>query len=275
MRKKMTIREAIVLVILSALACMTLFPLLFMILTTFKTRDEYLTGLFDWPRQFSFRNYGIVLDSFDFFRMNLNSLIVTASAVALSLLVTSMLGYSLSKINFSGKKIVFGLVVSGMFMPGQVLIIPVYSIMIKLHLVNSYLGLVLFYVATSVSFGTFLMIANLKGMPNELIESGKIDGAGLFRIYWSIALPMLAPTLATAAILNFISYWNELLYAMVLLQKEDMRTVTVGVTSLANRFGGNAPLLYAGLLLSSLPVMIIFFGFQKYLVKGISGGAVK
>lgn len=273
--KKITVREAIVLLILCVLACITLFPLLFMGLTTFKSRDEYMTGLFDWPKQFNFHNYSVVLDSFNFFKMNMNSFIVTVAAVALSLFVTSMLGYSLSKINFSGKKVIAGLVISGMFMPGQVLIIPVYTIMIKLHLVNSHLGLILFYVATSIPFGAFLMIANLKSLPNELIESGKIDGANLFRIYRSIVLPMLAPTLATAGILNFISYWNELLYAMVLLQKEELRTVTVGVASLANRFGGNAPLLYAGLLLSSLPVIVIFFGFQRYLVKGISGGAVK
>lgn len=273
--KKMTIREAFVLLVLSLLAVVTLFPLAFMVLTTFKTRNEYMKSLFGWPEHLDFRNYTVVMDSFDFVRMNTNSFIVTISAVLLSLLVTSMLGFSLSKIEFGGKKLIAALVISGMFMPGQVLIIPVYSMMIKLGLVNSHLGLILFYVATSIPFGTFLMIANLKSMPKELIESGQIDGAGLFRIYRSLALPMLAPTLATAGILNFISYWNELLYAMVLLQKEELRTITVGVASMANRFGGNAPLLYAGLLLTSIPVIVIYFFFQRYLVKGITGGAVK
>lgn len=273
--KKHKTREIIIFVILSIIACVTIFPFLFMVLTTFKDRNEYLVSLFGWPEQFTFNNYKIVWDSFDFIGMTFNSFVITASAVFLSLLVTSMLGFALSKIQFSGKKLITALVVSGMFMPGQVLIIPVYNIMIKLGLVNTYLGLILFYVATSIPFATFLMIANLKNVPNELMESAKIDGASLFRVYRSIALPILMPALATAAILNFISYWNELLYAMVLLQQEEMRTITVGVTSLVNRFGGNTPLLYAGLLLSAIPVILIFFIFQKYLVKGVTGGAVK
>jgi raffinose/stachyose/melibiose transport system permease protein len=260
---------------LSILALSTILPLIYMFLVTFKTKDEYFQNMFSLPKSLNFDNYINVLSQFNFLRITLNSIIVSLGAILLSLLITSMAGFSVSKLKFSGKKLFVLLILSGMFMPGEVLILPVYQILIKFNLVNNFLGLILFYVATSIPFTTFLIIANLRGVPNEIIESSRIDGASSWKVYFHIILPMLRPTLATVAILNFIGYWNELLYALILLQDPNMKTVTISVVSLINTYGGNPPLLYAGLFLSALPVIIVFFIFQRHLTKGVSSGAIK
>lgn len=262
-------------VFLSMMAIATIVPLLYMVMVTFMSKEQYSMNMFSFPKTFNFDNYKIVLQNFDFIKMTINSFIISICSVALSLLVTTMAGYSLSKLNWRGKRFIYVMIATGMFMPGQVLLLPVYNLLIQMNLINSYLGLIVFNVAISVPFTIFMIIANLSGIQNEIIESAKIDGAGTFTVYWRIVIPLLKPTLATVAILNFINYWNELLYSMIILQNEELRTVTVSIVSLTTKFGSNPPVLYAGLLLSALPVVIVFFVLQKYIIKGVSAGAVK
>lgn len=273
MSKKVS--RATIFILLVILAIGTLGPLLYMVGVTFLTKDEYMLNNFALPTSFNFDNYKILFQNFDFVKLTINSFIISFGSVVLSLFVTSLAGYSLSKLRWRGKKLIYVLIGTGMFMPGQVLILPVYNLFIQMGLINSYLGLIIFNVALSVPFTIFMIVANLNGIQNEIIESAKIDGAGSFTVYTRIILPLLKPTLATVAILNFISYWNELLYAMVILQDDSMRTVTVSIVQLTNAYGSNPPVLYAGLLLSALPVIIIFFVLQKHIIKGISSGAVK
>lgn len=262
-------------VFLSMMAIATIVPLLYMVMVTFMSKEQYSMNMFSFPETFNFDNYKVVLQNFDFIKMTINSFIISICSVALSLLVTTMAGYSLSKLNWRGKRFIYVMIATGMFMPGQVLLLPVYNLLIQMNLINSYLGLIVFNVAISVPFTIFMIIANLSGIQNEIIESAKIDGAGTFTVYWRIVIPLLKPTLATVAILNFINYWNELLYSMIILQNEELRTVTVSIVSLTTKFGSNPPVLYAGLLLSALPVVIVFFVLQKYIIKGVSAGAVK
>jgi raffinose/stachyose/melibiose transport system permease protein len=260
---------------LCAVAASMILPLLFMVLTTFKTRAEFLGNMFALPKQINFDNYRLLWHDFNFFRLAFNSLIISFCSVILSLWLTSMSGYSLARIPFFGRKVFIMFILLGMFMPGQVLILPVYSILINLNLVNSYWGLMLFYVGSSTSFTTLMIMANVKKIPHEILESAKVDGANQWQTYLYIVLPMLRPILATVAILNFIGYWNELLYALILLQDPELRTLTSSIVSVVNKFGSNPPVLYAGLLISALPVIILYFALQKHLIKGVGAGAVK
>ena len=275
MRNTSKTAQVLVVVLLLILAVSTLLPILYMCEVTFLTKEEYMVNMFSLPSSLSLKNYRLVLENFNFLRMSFNSLLVSGFAVFFSLFLTSLTAYSLNKLQWRGKKFVIGLITVGMFMPGQVLILPVYQILINLNLVNSRLGLIAFYVALSIPFTVMMMLANIKSVSNEIIESASIDGAGHFRVYLSIVLPLLKPTLATAAILNFITNWNELLYAMILLQDEKLRTVTVSVVSMTNKFASNIPLLYAGLLLCALPVIVVYLVAQKQIIKGVSAGAVK
>ena len=273
--KKFSVAKLLIFLFLVILAIGTIAPLLYMVMVTFLTKDQYALNNFAIPTSLNFSNYKILFQNFDFIQLSKNSLIISFSSVVLSLFVTTLAGYSLSKLQWKGKRLVYVLIATGMFMPGQVLILPVYNLFIKMGLINSYLGLIIFNVALSIPFTLFMIVANLQGINNEIIESAKIDGAGPFTVYRTVILPLLKPTLATVAILNFISYWNELLYSMIILQDESMRTVTVSIVQLANAYGSNPPVLYAGLLLSALPVIIIFFVLQKHIIKGVGSGAVK
>ncbi len=272
---KSKIGRSLVFIYLSTLAASTILPLVYMFLTTFKTKDQYIANNFSLPTSFNLDNYRFILSDFNFLQLAKNSTLISLGAIVLSLLVTSMAGYAVAKLKFRGKKLLVLFIVSGMFMPGLVLILPVYQMLIKFNLVNSYLGLIIVYVASSVPFTTFMIVANLKGIPDAIIESAKIDGAGSWRVYWHIILPLLKPTLATVSILNFIGYWNELLTALIVLQDPAKKTVTIGVISLVNKFSSNVPLMYAGLFLSAIPVIVVFFIFMKQIINGVSSGAVK
>jgi len=275
MTKKGSAGGIIVFLLLIILAATTLLPIAYMIMVTFLNKNEYLQNIFAFPSSFDFTNYRIVLESFDFLRMTLNSLFISVTTVFFSLLFNSLCAYSLVKLQWNGKGLIRMLIIVGMFMPGQVLILPVYQILIKLNLVNNMFGLIIFYVATSVPFTVMMIMSNLRGISNEIIESAMIDGAGSFTVYSKIILPLLKSTLATATILNLISNWNELFYSLILLQDEKIRTVTVSVVSLTNKFASNPPLLYAGLLLSALPVILVYLIAQKHIIKGVSSGSVK
>lgn len=274
-RKKITPSRVFVFLLLAATAVVTLAPFVYMVITTFKEKSEYLVNMFGMPENFSFKNYKIIFENYDVLRMNLNSFKVVIISVLGTLLITSMAGYALAKLDFKGKKLLYALIAFCMIMPGQVLMIPVYHILTKLHLINSLVGLVLIYMTSSIPFATFLFVANCLGIPDGVIEAAKIEGAGFVRIYTAIVLPLLRPTLAAVAILNFISYWNELFWAMILVQKESERTLTVGLVSLTGRFGSNTPLVYTGLFINCIPIIVIFFIFQKQLIKGTSAGALK
>jgi ABC-type glycerol-3-phosphate transport system permease component len=234
-----------------------------------------MENMFGLPVELFSNNYRMVFDRFDIIQLGFNSLIVTMSSIVISLLITSMAAFGFAKFRFRGNALLFTLVIGCMMIPGQVLMIPVYKIMADLQLINNYFSLILFYVATSIPFATFLLSANCRSIPYELLEAAKMDGANNFRIYRSIILPLLKPSLITLAILNFLSFWNELLYSMLFLQKGSMQTMTVAVATLMGRNTYNMPLLMTGLLINCIPVILIFLIFQRYIQKGITVGAVK
>lgn len=273
--KKMTLSRIFVFLLLAFTAVGTLAPFFYMVMTTFKEKSEYLVNMFGFPEKFSLLNYKIIFENYDIVRLNINSFVVVAISVIGTLTVTSMAGYAMAKLDFRGKKLLYALIAFCMIMPGQVLMIPVYHILTKLGLINSLVGLVLIYITSSIPFATFLFAANCRGIDNGIIEAAKIEGAGFVKIYLKIILPLLKPTLAAVAILNSISFWNELFWAMILVQKESERTLTVALVSLTGRFGSNMPLVYTGLFINCIPIIIIFFIFQKQLIKGTSAGALK
>ncbi len=273
--KKFTPSRVFVFLLLAFTALGTLAPFFYMVMTTFKEKSEYMVNMFGLPKKISFFNYKIIFENYDIFRLNINSFVVVTISVIGTLIVTSMAGYSMAKLDFKGKKLLYALIAFCMIMPGQVLMIPVYHILSKLGLINSLLGLILIYVTSSIPFATFLFQVNCKSIDDGIIEAAKIEGAGFIKIYIKIILPLIKPTLAAVAILQFISYWNELFWAMILVQKESQRTLTVALVSLTGRFGSNMPLVYTGLFINCIPIIIIFFIFQKQLIKGTSAGAIK
>lgn len=275
MRKKIKIGRILVFLFLTFIAVGTIAPFIYMVLTTFKEKNEYIIHMFSMPESLNLKNYKVIFKNYNILQLNKNSLIITAGSLVGMLTVTTMAGFAVSKLKFTGKRILYALMAFCMIMPGQVVMIPVYTLMSKLGLVNSHLSVILIYITTSIPFATFLFAANCSSVNDGIIESAKIEGASIPVIYLRIILPMIKPTIAAVAILNFVSYWNELFWAMILLQEDAKRTLTVGLVSLTGRFGSNMPLTYTGLLINCIPIIIVFFIFQKQLIKGTSAGAMK
>jgi len=227
-----------------------------------------------WPHTFTLDNFRDLFSRLDFPTYFLNSTIVAALTTAGNLLFCSLLGYALAKLRFPGRKAMF-LVVLGMLMvPGMVTFVPQFVLVSNLALANSYAGLVLPFLAGP--FGVFLMRQFLMSIPDDLIEAARVDGAGEWRIFWRIVLPLCRPALATLGILTFLSSWNNFLWPLVVATTEDKYTLPVALALYSvgqNRtdFG----LLLAGAVVVVLPVLIVFLILQRHFLRGIATTGLK
>src|SRR5262245_21377070 len=204
-----------------------------------------------------------------------NSLIVTSGAVALSVICATLAGYSFSKIPWRLRAPVYYFVLSWIVIPPLLLMVPNYVEMVQLGLLDTYGSVILLYTALNLPFNVYLMTAFFRSLPDELIEAARIDGAGVHRTFGLILLPLAKPAIATLVIFNVLWAWNEFLFALLMLQSDSVKTLTVGVLQLQGRFTTDYPALMAGLLITSLPVIVAYLVFQRHLVRGIVAGAVK
>ena len=260
---------------------LSLFPFLWLTSTALKGMDE---NIFQYPpyflpRDLTFANFIQVWKQIPFLTYFFNSFIVAAFTVILNLVFSSLAAYPLARMEFKGKKVVFSLILSTIMIPFQAIMLPVYLIVLKLHMVDSYgcvpgyLGLILPFAVNA--FGIFLMRQAFLSVPKEMEEAAFIDGCSLFNIWRKILLPMTSPTLAVLAIFTFIGSWVEFLWPSIVLTKKTLYTLPVGVNDLQGMFSANWRLIAAGSIISIIPIIIFFIIMQKYFVSGQNEGAVK
>lgn len=219
------------------------------------------------------QNYYKVWQDIPIPRYFANSLIVAISAVVLNLLTCSLAAYPLAKLRFRGRNLMFTLLLGTLVFPPQLLMIPLYVMAIKVfHFENTFYGLVLPF-ATS-AFGIFLLRQIYMGIPDELLEAARLDGASEFGIWWRILMPLIRPGLATLAIITFVNAWNDFLWPLLMLSDRDLFTLPIGLAFLRGFFSGNLRTVAAGIIVATLPVMIVFIAFQRQFIRGLSG-AVK
>lgn len=253
-------------------AATIVYPLYFVIITSLRPNADYLQNPFGLPGVWSFENYGRLIDSYGIGQAFLNSLFVGVVSVTIILVLATLAGYALAKLPVPGTKYITAAFVSVMLIPGPVLIIPIYLMLARLELVGTYQGLILVYVATGLPFATFFLTLSFRGIPDEVIEAARIDGAGFFRIMWSIIAPMGSSGLATLAVLQFLGAWNELIFAFILIQDEGMRLLTPQLASIGERFLTDQPLVSAGLFVTaSVPLILLAFA-SKYIMQGLQVG---
>ncbi|MBX3085546.1 MAG: carbohydrate ABC transporter permease [Anaerolineae bacterium] len=260
---------------LCLVALTTLLPLGYMGMTALKTRTEYLTNPFGLPQSFYLDNFRVMIENYGFLRSFGNSVLIVGSALFLSLLIGSLAAFAVAKLRFRGKRVFFLFLISLQLIPGQVLLIPIYLLFSRLGMINNYLSVIFMYMVGSLPFSIFFLSASFRNMPDELMEAARIDGASFREVFQHIILPMGRPAILTLGILNFLSMWNELILALMLLPDENKRTITASVSMVIGRFTTNQPLLMTGLLMSSLPTVVVLVMFSNYLVKGISAGIGK
>ena len=257
--------------------CFTMaLPFLWMVLTSLKPLSE--VGLESWmPTHWQWSNYATVFDEtgegIPFARFYWNSLFVAAFVTFLQVLTSSLAAFSFSRLQWPGRDKVFMLYLSTMMLPGLVMMIPNFQIMIKLHLVDTLPGLVI--PASFSAFGTFLLRQFMLTIPNSLDEAAEIDGASPWRVFWDIILPLARPGLITLTIFTFIGNYQSFFWPLVMLRGAARYTLPVGLLFFDSTRGQSTHLMMAAVTMSVLPMVILFVGLQKYLVKGIQMGAVK
>jgi len=250
-------------------------PIAYALATSLRIPSESFTLPPRWiPIPPDFSNYEAVFSTVPLGHYVVNSMFITLSIVVAQVATSALAGYAFARLNFPAKNLLFWLILATMMIPQQATIIPVFVEISKIGLADTRSALILPAVATA--FGTFLMRQYFMRIPNEFEEAALIDGASHWRIFWSIYLPMVRPGLTVLAILSFNGYWNEFLRPLVFLKSIDKFTLPLGLVNLQGYMGtGSISVVLAGVIISLLPVLIIYILGQRYLVEGIMLGGLK
>ena len=262
-------------VLLIALAIITVFPFLWMLLTSLKGPTD---PIFSVPPQFlpndpTLANYGRVLDALPIPRFFLNSVIVSVAVGALNVLVAAMAAYPLAKMRFRGREAIFYLLLATLIVPAQLTYIPSFVLAVNVFHYYDTLPALIFPNIVS-AFNIFLLRQAFRGVPNDLIDAARVDGAGEWRIWWQILLPIVRPSLAAVAIFTFVTSWNDFLWPSLMLHTPEGLTLPVGLAALQGFFASDSRSIAAGVTMTVVPILLFFVVVQRYFVRGLAG-AVK
>ncbi|MGI6725915.1 MAG: carbohydrate ABC transporter permease [Christensenellales bacterium] len=279
MQKQKPIYRLFVFLLLLLFAFMSLAPFVYLLIASFVTDMsqvfKYGLSLKIKPEMLSTANYQMLVTERNavFFRWSLNSLIVSALYTILSLSTSSMVGYGISMYRFKGKKIYIILILSTMMIPIEILMLPLYQEMLLFNLLNTYMGVVLPFAVSSFAIYFFMQYADT--LPSELMDAGRIDGCGEFRIFLQIMVPLMLPAFGTMGILQAMTAWNDFLWPLIVMSTNENFTLTVGLQTYLSPYGNNYNMLFAGAVLSVIPVMVLFLFNQKTFIEGLAVGSIK
>lgn len=255
-------------------ALFVIFPFVWMVLTSLKTeKDVFADPSALIPLHWSFDAYTKIWQELPFARLFVNSVVFAGGVTVLSVFFDSLAAYALARLRFPGRNIAFIAVIATLMVPYQITLIPLFQLVFDLHWLDTYQGLIIPR-ATS-AFGIFLLRQFFVSVPADLDNAARIDGAGEFRIYAQIMLPLARPALATLAVFQFMNNWNDFLWPLVVTSSTDMRTLPAGLTLFGGQYVVDYAVLMAGATISLLPLAIAFFLAQRYFVQGIATTGLK
>lgn len=257
------------------LALLVIVPAYFLLITSFKTTADYGNNKIGLPVEVFFGNFVTAMRGGRFFLWFLNSIILVVGAVALSTLVAALAAFAFARMTFRGRNPLLAVITSLMVIPPVVMIIPLFLFFSKLKLTSTYPAAILVYAGMVVPFSVFLLTNFFKTIPHEIIESALIDGASVTGILTRIMMPLSAPAIVTLIVVNALWVWNDLLIALVLLPNDQMRSLMVGITVFGSRYSADVPVALAGMLLASIPMLLLFVFGQRYFMHGMVSGALK
>lgn len=262
-------------VLVIAATLVVLFPIYFLVVSAFKTQSDYISNLWGLPHSLHLDNFSLSLAGGKFFRRFANSTILAVGSVGLSSFLACLAAYAFARMNFHGKRFLFNLILSLMVIPPVVMIVPMFVTMVRWQLVNTYQGTILIYTGLLMPFSIYLMTNFFQTIPHEIIEAARMDGCSTLGVFWRIMLPLSGPALVTMVVVNALWVWNELLIALVFLQKDDLKTLMVGISALRSRNYTNIPATMAGLVIATIPIVVVYIFGQRYFIRGMTSGAVK
>jgi ABC-type glycerol-3-phosphate transport system permease component len=267
-----TVLKQVVLLIAVFIA---LVPTIFMVMTALKSDDEYTFNKVGFPSALVFDHFDVVLFQSPFFAWMLNSAILAGGAVILSSAVSCLGAYAIARMQFKGRNFLFSTSVALMAIPPVVMIVPLFVLYSRIGMISTYQGAILIYAGLITPFSVYLLTTFFRTLPKELFEAARMDGAGDFLILWRIVLPLSLPALLTLVVVNALYVWNDLLIAIIFLQDDSKRTLMAGISVFQGRYENQIPLVMAGMVIASAPMIILYIAFQKYFIRGLMAGAIK
>lgn len=262
--------------LMTVAAVLFLAPILIILNYSFKGKRElYLSSPLALPESFQLDNYITAFKKLDLATTFTNTFFYTAVSVLILALLCGTTAWAIARCSHRFFKFCYVYFIIGILIPYQALFLPIYMIGYKLHLTNTRYGIIFMYVATGVSFGVFLMNSFMATVPVELEEAARIDGCSVMRTYFSVVMPILKPAMATLVIMQSFQIWNDYLLASLYVSKKQLKTLTVAIQSLFSAQSSDYTTAMAAIVISVLPIAILFLSLQKYFIKGMTVGAVK
>jgi ABC-type glycerol-3-phosphate transport system permease component len=252
-----------------------LIPLYFTIITSFKTQINYGRDKFGFPQPIYTQNFQNALRGGRFFLWFKNSTILAGGAVLLSAVVSALAAFAFARMRFALRNGLLSTVTALMIIPPVVMLIPLFLFLTRLKMTSTYWGAILVYAGLVTPFSVYMLTNFFKTIPYEIIESALLDGASSMDILVKIVLPLSAPAIITMVVVNMLWVWNDLLVALVLLPQDDLRPLMVGVTVFGSRYNNDVPLAMAGMMMASLPMLVLYLFGQRYFIQGLVAGALK
>jgi ABC-type glycerol-3-phosphate transport system permease component len=262
-------------IVLIAAVFIVLLPTLFVILTALKTQADYSFDKIGFPAAPTLDNVETAMRGGRFGLWFVNSILLAFGSTAISLMVAAPAAFAFSRMRFKGQTLLLALVTALMVIPPVVLILPLFILLTRVGLTSSLQGVMLVYAGLLTPFSVFLLTSFFRAVPNALIESASIDGAASHTVLLRIMLPLTAPAMATLVVVNSLYVWNDLLIALVLLPRDELRTLMVGVTIFGSRYNSDVPVAMMGMLLASLPMLLVYIVAQRFFIRGLASGGLK
>jgi ABC-type glycerol-3-phosphate transport system permease component len=261
--------------VLLAAAVVMLYPVFFMATTAFKTQGQYLDSPYALPWPLSVDNFSQAVRGGAFFTWFKNSMILTLGSVIISTAAAALAAFAIARMRFRGRDVLLSISTALMVVPPVVMLLPLFILFVNLELVDTYLGAILIYSGLTLPFSIYMLTNFFRAIPHELVESALTDGAKPRFILLRIILPLSMPALVTLVVVNSLWVWNELLIALVFLPDDKYKTLMVGVTVFRSKYNLDVPVTMAGMLLASVPMLLLYLFGQRFFIRGLTAGAVK
>lgn len=269
------VRRLVVFIGLCLVGITTVYPLIFMALNSMRSAQAYEISPYGLPTHYSLSNFRALFNQVPFLASVLHSIIVVVPAVLLATLFSALAAYVFTKVPIKLGNGLFWLMLMIMFMPGIVVLIPLYVEIGHLGLASSFAPAILIYTAISIPYGTYLLRSIFRAIPDAVVEAARVDGAHWLKIFFRVILPMGRAGVMTVAILTFLSVWNELFISVVLLHTSSTEMMTPTLAQLSGRYSNNIPVIMTGLLLGSIPTLLVYFVTARVFIRGMLSGAIR
>lgn len=273
--KKKISKKTLIYAVLIIFCLVNAYPIAWMILNSFKSEAEFAVNQLGFPKEFVLSNFVSAWETANLGVLFKNSIFICLTATLLTVFIGAVASYFLARFSFKMNKIIYTFFIFGLLIPIHSTLVPMFILMKNLGLLNTPITLLFPYIAFHLPITIFILTSFMKAFPKDIEESAVMDGCGIFRIFWSIILPMSRPALATVTILNFIYNWNEFSFALVLINDPELQTLPLGLASFAGQFTTNYGAQMAGLTMSLIPILAFYLLLEKEIVKGMTAGAVK